>query len=293
MLPTTTDTVVISVNSDTFPVITSFNGLHCFQDTDGSLYYDTEDVAEKLGFVSITGYSTTTVNSSTTTVSILQTRWDRMNGYLLSINLPELTAEEQEGYIKEDTVYKLGYRGKTDKALKLQNLVSNTILPYYRHTDYEGVTSELNIAAATIQSLTNELASKTALLEAYDDMFQLSSSETMNFQSFIRSTILEYYQQKISKDISSELSIAQSTIESLNNQIDQQNLLLTAYDDVFKFTLGNIGKVNTVFDAFNINPSGYENLTVEQLVADAQFIYGTDTASGTTTVDTSVTLSTT
>ena len=288
-MPTATDTVVISVDSDTFPVITSFNGLHCFQDTDGSLYYDAGDVAEKLGFVTITGYTTNTVNGSTTTVPVFETRWDRMNGYLLSINLPELTAEEQEGYIKEDIVYKLGYRGKTDKALKLQNLVSNTILPYYRHTDYEGLTSELSIAEATIQSLTNELESKTTLLEAYNDMFQLSSSETMDFQSFIRSTILEYYRQKTSKDISSELSIARSTIDSLNNKIEHQNLLLTAYDDVFKFTLGNIGKVNTVFDAFNINPSGYENLTVEQLVANAQFIYGTDTASSTATTDTSVT----
>lgn len=292
-MSTTTDTVVISVNSDTFPVVTSFNGLHCFQDTDGSLYYDAGDVAEKLGFVSITGFSTTTVNSTTTTVPVFQTRWDRMNGYLLSINCPELTTEEQNGYITEDITYKLGYRGKTDKALRLQKLISDSILPYYRRTDYEGVTSELSIARDTIVSLRAELESKTTLLEAYDDMFQLSSSDTMDFKSFIRGTILEYYEQKMNKEASSELSLALSTIDSLNSQINQQNLLLAAYDDVFKFTLGNIDKVGTVFNSFGINPSGYENITVEQLVANAQFLYGTDTATGTSTVDTSVTLSTT
>ena len=119
--------------------VMNFDNVRCYQDDNNTLQYKTRDVARELGYefkhTRKDRKQTCAATSGSTDGDYYQqdvVRWNRINNNLNRLGYDSLTEEQKNGYIPENLVYKLGFHGRTQKAIDFQNLVSDKILPYYR-----------------------------------------------------------------------------------------------------------------------------------------------------------------
>lgn len=150
-----------------------FDNVHCCQDTNGILWYKTEDVVRALGYQITKVHKDRIIKDCPTEVanndelshtSVGQQcyiskdiQWFRINQYLALFGYPPLTQEQKEGYIPENMVYKLGFHGKNQKSINFQNLVADKILPHFKASVTE---QELKEIIEKQQSIINKLEPK-------------------------------------------------------------------------------------------------------------------------------------
>ena len=211
-------------DSETQVEVMNFDNVRCYQDDNNTLQYKTRDVARELG------YERKVVRTDRKPVEPTcglqkpqfqiqdQVRWERINNNLNRLGYDSLTEEQKNGYIPENLVYKLGFHGRTQKAIDFQNLVSDKILPYYRD----------NVSLEEHNRMRQELEDTKKQLVETDHKLDIAVDEIIQHQraanKYNKALGVMNQQKQFWHEKTEELSAArnsdQKTIEELEYKLD-------------------------------------------------------------------------
>ena len=197
--------------------VMNFDNVRCYQDDNNTLQYKTRDVARELGYEYTKVYKNITATSGGNYQNN-DIRWNRINNNLNRLGYDSLTEEQKNGYIPENLVYKLGFHGRTQKAIDFQNLVSDKILPYYRD----------NVSLEEHNRMRQELEDTKKQLVETDHKLDIAVDEIIQHQraanKYNKALGVMNQQKQFWHEKTEELSAArnsdQKTIEELEYKLD-------------------------------------------------------------------------
>lgn len=120
-------------------------------------------------------------------------RWDRVNNNLNKLGVPSLTEEQKNGYIPENIIYKLGFHGQTQKAIHFQNLVSDQILPHFRHNVDQEQLEKMN---KKVTEYEEKLAMQQEAIDKRTEQYTSSLAHNYKLQDQLEDTINDLRQAR-------------------------------------------------------------------------------------------------